>query len=79
MPVADDGDIVRGLGFVTLYAAWVEEDVDDLLRLMNAVQPFDETTQRWQISRKLKHAAQIVRDLNGTELRGLPEALRELR
>ena len=25
MTIPDDGDIVRGLGFVTLYAAWVEE------------------------------------------------------
>lgn len=75
MPLADDGDLVRGLGFVTLYAAWVEEDVDDLLRLMDPVEPFDEKKQRWQISQKLKHAAKIVRLLKSDELDGLPEAL----
>ena len=75
MPLVDDGDIVRGLGFVTIYAAWVEEDVDDLLRLMNDIEQFDEKKQRWQISRKLKHAAELVRKLNSNALRGLPEAL----
>ena len=75
MPLVDDGDIVRGLGFVTMYAAWVEEDVDDLLRMMDPLDPFDEPKQRWQISRKLGHAADLVRTLNSEELAGLPEAL----
>lgn len=73
--VQDDGDIVRGLGFVTLYSAWVEEEVDNLLRLMSPVEPFDNRVQRWNISRKLNHAARIVRYLNSPELNGLPEAL----
>lgn len=73
--LADDGDIVRGLGFVSMYSAWIEEDVDDLLRYMNLVESFDERKQRWPISRKLKHAARIVRRLDSEELRNLPEAL----
>lgn len=73
--LADDGDIVRGLGFVSMYSAWVEEDVDDLLRLMAPVEPFDERKQRWPISRKLENAAELVRRLNSQELNGLPEAL----
>lgn len=71
----DDGDIVRGLGFVSMYSAWVEEDVDDVLRLLDPVEPFDERQQRWPISRKLDHAAQIVRRLNSDELIDLPDAL----
>ena len=53
----DDGDVIKGLGFVTLYSAWVEEDVDDILRLFSEVVPFDNRKQRLPISRKLKHAA----------------------
>jgi len=71
----DDGDIVRGLGFVSMYSAWVEEDVDDILRLLEPVEPFDEKKQRWQISRKLNHAAKLVRCLNSLEVDELPEAL----
>jgi HAMP domain-containing protein len=73
--VADDGDIVRELGFVTMYAAWVEEDVDDLLRMMHSIDAFDERKQRWPISRKLKHAADIVRTLKSAEVQALPDAL----
>jgi len=39
------------------------------------VEPFDEGRQRWPISRKLNHAAKVVRRLNSQELNGLPEAL----
>lgn len=73
--VQDDGDIIRGLGFVSLYSAWVEEAVDDLLRHLGRVSSFDERTQRWAISRKLKHAAQLVRRLDSPELSDLSEAL----
>jgi hypothetical protein len=73
--IADDGDIVRGLGFVTMYAAWVEEAVDDLLRILGPIKPFDDATQRWSISKKLKHAAELIRTLNCVELKGFPEDL----
>jgi hypothetical protein len=75
MSLIDDGDPVRGLGFITMYAAWLEEDVDDLLRMMDPIEAFDKAKQRWQISRKLRHAANIVRKLDSQYLVGLPEAL----
>ena len=75
----DDGDLVRGLGFVTMYSAWVEEDVDELLRALDPVEPFTEAIQRTPISRKLVHAARLVRHLNSPELDGLPEALENAR
>lgn len=71
----DDGDIVRGLGFVSMYSAWVEEDVDDILRLLVPIESFDEKVQRWPIGRKLKHAAKIVERLGSEELTELPNAL----
>lgn len=74
--VCDDGDIVRGLGFVSMYSAWVEEDVDDLLRLLAPVKPFGEKEQRWRISRKLDHAAKLVASLGSAELDQLPRALK---
>ena len=33
--INDDGDIIRGLGFVSIYSAWVEEDVDELIATGN--------------------------------------------
>ena len=76
MALQDDGDIVKGLGFVSMYAAWVEEDVEDVLRLLHSVEPYDDEKQRWPISRKLKHAASLVERLKSDELADLPKALR---
>ncbi len=75
MALGDDGDIVRGLGFVSMYSAWIEEDVDDILRLLSSVSTYGEKEQRWPVSRKLVHAAKVVRSLNSNELDHLPEAL----
>lgn len=44
--VEEDGDIVRGLGFVSMYSTWLEEDVDDILRLLSPVVVFEEKHQR---------------------------------
>jgi hypothetical protein len=75
----DDGDTVKALGFVTMYSAWLEEDVDDLLRCLDVVEPFTEDIQRWPISRKLTHAADLVRRLDSDEVRDLPDALEDAR
>lgn len=72
----DEGDVVRGLGFVTMYSAWVEDDVDDLLRLLTPIEAFNEKIQRYPISRKLKHAATVVERLDSDEVQTLPGELR---
>lgn len=59
----DDGDIVRGLGFVALYSAYLEEQIDNLLFLLNPVQEYGGDKQRWQISRKIRHAKEILRSI----------------
>lgn len=73
--VQDDGDIVRGLGMVSMYSAWVEEDVEDILRLLSPICVFDDKIQRMQISEKLKHAARVVEKLNSECLKNLPTTL----
>ena len=73
--ITDDGDIVRGIGFVSMYSAWVEDDIDNLLCVTAPIDPFDEKKQRWPISQKLKHAAQLVESLESPELEDLPDAL----
>jgi hypothetical protein len=56
----NDGDIIRGLGFVTLYSAYLEEQIDDLLFMLNKVEVFSEDEQRWPVSRKIKKAKTIA-------------------
>lgn len=56
----NDNDIVRGLGFVALYSAYVEEQIDNLLFILREVEEFTEEEQRWPVSRKIKKAKSIA-------------------
>lgn len=56
----NDGDIVRGLGFVALYSAYLEEQIDNLLFMLSAVEAFTEEEQRWPVSRKIKKAKTVA-------------------
>jgi len=73
--VIDDGDIVRGLGFVSMYSAWVEEDIDDILRGLNAIRPFTVKVQKLMVSRKLEYTAAIIENFKSPELLELANIL----
>jgi hypothetical protein len=78
MPIADDGDIVRALGFVTLYAAYVEEAVDDCVSvLITTDRDVDERLFRQPISEKIRYCQRRLRALAPltAELQYLPDAL----
>ena len=59
----NDGDIVRGLGFVALYSAYLEEQIDNLLFMLSSVEKFTEKEQRWPVSRKIKKAKKVANKL----------------
>lgn len=60
----DDNDIVRGLGFVALYSAYLEEQIDNLLFMLSEVEELKDQEQRWNVSRKIKKAKSIVSKLD---------------
>lgn len=74
--IEDDGDIVRGLGFVALYAAYLEEQVENLLVMLAIVDPYDETKQRWPVSKKIKHVIKVIDRLDTEEFPALATDLR---
>ena len=67
----DDGDIIRGLGFVTLYSAFLEEHIDNLCVMLGRIEEFGEDKLRWPISRKIKHAKKLLSKLDGAEITNL--------
>lgn len=71
MALESDGDVVRGLGFVTLYAAYLEEEVDALLDLLSSVDSSPEKHKRWPISQRLKKAIRVLKTLESDELEDL--------
>jgi len=63
----DDGDIIRGLGFVTLYSAYLEEHIDALLSLLEHIEKYGEDKQRWPISSKIRHAKKVLSSIDNNE------------
>lgn len=63
MALSNDGDIVRGLGFVALHAGYLEEQIDNLLFALGQIEPFPEEEQRWQVSRKIEKARRLLGEL----------------
>jgi hypothetical protein len=52
----DDGDLIRGLGYVVLYAAYLEEAIDECVDVLLANKPIPEQRIRnQQTSQKVKY------------------------
>jgi hypothetical protein len=56
----NDNDIVRGLGFVALYSAYLEEQIDNFLFMLSEVRQFTDEEQRWPVARKIKKSKAIA-------------------
>lgn len=76
MPIENDGDIVRGLGFVALYAAYLEEQIDCLLLLLSSAKNLSEKEHKLPTRSKIKIAIQLVSEL---EFANRSELLSDLR
>lgn len=63
--IEDDGDIVRGLGFVTMHAAHLEGRIEDLLVMLSHSSSYSEAEKKWPISRKIRKCIKL--------LKGIPE------
>ena len=72
-----EGDLIRPLGLVTLYAAYAEGEIDELLSALPSETPFDASKREWPVGRKLRHALKLVRKLKSDQLAGLTSALKE--
>ncbi|SRR6266480_5364810 len=79
MSASFDGDLIRPLGLVTLYFAYAEAELDELLDALSCHEPFDESERQWPVGRKLTHAQSLVEHLGAPELAGLATALGEAR
>ena len=58
--IEDDGDIVRGLGFVVLHAAHLEGQIEDMLFQLSAIEPYTEKEKKLPISKKIKKAINVL-------------------
>jgi hypothetical protein len=58
--ISDDGDIVRGLGFMVIRAAHLEQEIDELLFQLSPLEPYAEKEQKYPISKKISKAERIL-------------------
>ena len=75
MPIVDNGDIVRGLGFTTLYAAYMEEAIDECrVALMKRDPAPPKSIEKWPISRRVAYVQERLSQFLPLpqELAGLP-------
>jgi hypothetical protein len=73
---AHEGDLVRPLGFVTLYSAYAEGELDELIEALPAEEIYDEAKRRWTVGQKVNYARELVKRLRSPELKELAEALK---
>lgn len=62
--IEDDGDIIKGLGYVTMHAAHLERRVEDLLFQLSVIENYTEKDQRLPISGKIKKAKKILSSID---------------
>lgn len=78
MPIRDDGDLIRGLGFVALYAAYLEEGIDEVVEVLAAAHPeFDQRIPRRSTAQKIEYIRGRMRGLEPLpqELAHFPDVL----
>ena len=79
MSGAFDGDLIRPLGLVTLYCAYAEGEIDELLSALSGLEPFDDAKRQWTVGQKLAHAEKLIHRLQRQELAGLLTTLMDAR
>lgn len=70
--IPDDDDMVRALGFVTMYSSWLEQDIDDVLDVLGEDR---NGWLRWPVSRKIKAALKRARGIGDESSNRLEQAL----
>jgi hypothetical protein len=62
--IEDDGDIIKGLGYVTMHGAHLEGRFEDLFFQLSNIESYTEKDKRLPISGKIKKAKKILTKIN---------------
>ncbi|MCA3274660.1 MAG: hypothetical protein ING26_03970 [Roseomonas sp.] len=63
MPLKDDGDLIRGLGYVALYAAYLEKEIEDIFfAVVKMEKKQNPKMDFWPISQKLKYVYKKMKE-----------------
>ena len=72
-----EGDLIRPLGLMVLYAAYAEGELDDLLESLSVQEPYDNMKRQWTTGRKLKHGISLAKKFKANNLSELVLVLKD--
>ena len=72
-----EGDLIRPLGLVTLYFAYAEAELDELIETLLSRELYDDKKRRLPVGRKIHYAKKLIKALHADSLDVLTEKLNE--
>lgn len=63
MTIYDDDDIIRGVGFVAVYSAYLEDEVVKLIELTTHIMPLRKNIHQLSLADQAKHLRKILKKL----------------
>lgn len=72
-----DGDIIKALGYVTIYAAYLEEGVDVLIERLSKINGLDSVSVRDPVSKKINWCQSAIKSLGDSRLTQLEFVLHD--
>jgi hypothetical protein len=65
MPVKNDGDLIRGVGYVAVYAAYVEEAIEEVIKvILGSDSTADSNILKQQVSKQIKFIKDWLKEKN---------------
>jgi hypothetical protein len=78
MPVKNDGDLIHGVGYVAVYAAYVEEAIEEVIKVILASDSTaDDNILKQQVSKQIKFIKDWLKEKNllGGQFQGFDQYL----
>lgn len=63
MTIFDDGDVIRGVGFVAVYSAYLEDEIAELIELTMNLTPLRKNIHQLSLTDQAKHLRKALQKL----------------
>lgn len=67
MAIQDDGDLIKGMGYLAIYAGYFEESIDNLISTLKSIDSGLCTGNRWPLGKKITFCEGALKIRPGNE------------
>ncbi|MBL8252074.1 MAG: hypothetical protein JNJ76_00545 [Candidatus Competibacter sp.] len=71
-----EGDLIRPLGLMVLYAAYAEGELDDLIESISTKEPYGDERRAWNVGKKLTLAQRLARAFTENDLSAVAKTVK---